>query len=63
MVLSRKLVFNQVDGIGRHFKTVRSTLTPLEYVINEINHFNLARVILHLVTPEIQDGRHLEGQN
>ncbi len=35
---------------------------PFKYVINEINHFNMEKVILHSVTPEIQDGRHLQGQ-
>ncbi len=30
---------------------------PLEYVINETTPFDLAKVTLHLMTPEIQDGR------
>ena len=34
----------------------------VDWVINEITPFDLAKVTLHLMTPEIQDGRHLEGQ-
>ena len=38
-------------------------MKPCQYVIDEITPFNLEKVILHLMTPEIQDGRHLKWQS